>query len=355
MNILFHLESITERGGTLSRIPLMESNEKVLGNKSFVACSKNSIEDQEILCMIEKRFETCRYSSGEELEEFLLKKKIDWIYCHVHGKKQDLPSKICPTFVHAVFTTKSPFGTIYAGISPWLNYHNRTNFPVLPLIVSRFPGDISNLRGELNIPESATVFGGIGGRSSFNIPFAKKIVEDVAKNDSDIYFVFVNFKKFCNLPNVIFLPKCTDVNYKERFINTCDAMIHARGDGETFGMACAEFSIKNKPVITWKPGVFYYVLFGASYVLRNTPIKKWLPESLWGIRPLDSYAKAHLEFLGDKAITYTTQTDLKQILTNFQEYMIYDDYDCYSDKFSETKVMRIFDDLLAEKGNEHPN
>ena len=36
-----------------------------------------------------------------------------------------------------------------------------------------------------------------------------------------------------------------------RFFATCDAMLHAREEGETFGMAVAEFSLRNKPVITY--------------------------------------------------------------------------------------------------------
>ena len=41
-----------------------------------------------------------------------------------------------------------------------------------------------------------------------------------------------------------------DLEKKVKFINSCDAMIHARAGGETFGASIAEFSIKNKPVIT---------------------------------------------------------------------------------------------------------
>lgn len=34
------------------------------------------------------------------------------------------------------------------------------------------------------------------------------------------------------------------------FIRTCDAMLHARMSGETFGLAIAEFSAHNRPVLT---------------------------------------------------------------------------------------------------------
>ena len=38
---------------------------------------------------------------------------------------------------------------------------------------------------------------------------------------------------------------------KVKFINSCDAMLHARSLGESFGLSCAEFAIKNKPILTY--------------------------------------------------------------------------------------------------------
>ena len=36
-----------------------------------------------------------------------------------------------------------------------------------------------------------------------------------------------------------------------KFVNASDCMIHARARGETFGLAIAEFSIRNKPIIAY--------------------------------------------------------------------------------------------------------
>ena len=52
------------------------------------------------------------------------------------------------------------------------------------------------------------------------------------------------------LPNVIHLEATSDEEAKSRFIRTCDAMLHARYSGETFGLAVAEFSVHNRPVLT---------------------------------------------------------------------------------------------------------
>lgn len=50
---------------------------------------------------------------------------------------------------------------------------------------------------------------------------------------------------------IIFLPRNSDINYKIRFINTADGMIKMRDFGKSFGLACGEFLIKNKPMMTY--------------------------------------------------------------------------------------------------------
>ena len=62
--------------------------------------------------------------------------------------------------------------------------------------------------------------------------------------------MFLNTNKFLNDERIKYLPPTADEELKTEFINTCDAMIHARFMGESFGLAIAEFSLKNKPVIT---------------------------------------------------------------------------------------------------------
>jgi hypothetical protein len=41
------------------------------------------------------------------------------------------------------------------------------------------------------------------------------------------------------------------MEYKKKFINSCDALLHARNYGETFGLTCGEFALELKPVITY--------------------------------------------------------------------------------------------------------
>lgn len=53
-----------------------------------------------------------------------------------------------------------------------------------------------------------------------------------------------------SLTNIIHLPPTADLREKRRFLNSCTACLHARLDGETFGLAVAECALAGLPVVT---------------------------------------------------------------------------------------------------------
>jgi glycosyltransferase involved in cell wall biosynthesis len=176
-----------------------------------------------------------------------------------------------------------------------------------------------DLRDELNIPKDAIVFGRHGGETTFDLPFVKKLIVEISKKRKDIYFVFMGtnsfvFKSiFTPYKNIIFLPKSQDELYKAKFINTCDAYLHARKQGESFGIAVGEFSICNKPVITWA----------------------------------NSDEKSHIDILGDKAILYNDANDLNEIIQNFKVDNS-KDWDAYSAEYSAEKVMDKYKSVFID-------
>ena len=126
----------------------------------------------------------------------------------------------------------------------------------------------------------------------------------------DIYFLFMNVNKFCgDYSNIIHLPGTYDLFEKSSFVHACDAMIHARGGGETFGLAVAEFAKENKPIITYR----------------------------------DSGEKSHIEILGDRGIYYSSFDEIYDILNNFNSYVRYDDYYVSYNDYSPEKIMDRFD------------
>ena len=78
----------------------------------------------------------------------------------------------------------------------------------------------------------------------------------------------MNTYPFYHHPRIIYLNCNIDLEYKVKFINTCDVMIHARSDGETFGLSIAEFSIKNKPIITCPCGDLEHIKILGTLALK---------------------------------------------------------------------------------------
>jgi hypothetical protein len=157
-----------------------------------------------------------------------------------------------PTLIHCVFRGYQPHGYRHAFISEYLaeveNYN--PNLFSVPYLVNTLSKASFSLREELKIPSSHIVLGYHGGEDQFSISYAKKSIERVLCVREDMQFIFLNVKPWINHSKVHFLPGTYDMNRKAAFVEACDGMIHARADGETFGMSIAEFAVKNKPVIT---------------------------------------------------------------------------------------------------------
>lgn len=68
----------------------------------------------------------------------------------------------------------------------------------------------------------------------------------MARARQDVVFLFMNTQELWTREdtpppsNILYLPMTLDEERKSAFIRTCDAMLHARRSGETFGLAIAE-------------------------------------------------------------------------------------------------------------------
>jgi len=194
-------------------------------------------------------------------------------------------------------------GDKYHVCSPWLS--KITGIDYVPHMIN-LPDNEDNLREDLSIPFDSIVFGRNGGYDSFDIQFVKNVIRDILPLKNNYYFLFQNTEKFIDHERCIFLEPNADLNFKVKFINTCDAHLHARQIGESFGLTCGEFSIKNKPVITWNGS----------------------PE------------RNHIDTLGEKAILYNNYEDLLNLLLNFDKNK-FSDWNCYRSYLPE-EVMNRF-------------
>jgi hypothetical protein len=316
MKIAFHSNQLGLRGTEVALYGYALYNREILGNESIIISDKS--KDLGAYDKFKAQFDVHLYDNFSEVVNWVDKYNVDAVY---YQKAGHYDGKLVPNarnLVHTVFQYNQPHGEVYAYISKWLaNYVSKGALPYVPYLVDILRYDhTNNYREYLNIPVDAVVFGYYGGSDSFNIEFAKKAVIDVAKVNKNLYFVFMNVDAFCDEPNVLFLQGTSDLDKKIGFINTCDACIHARNGGESFGLTVAEFSIKNKPVIT------------------TTHCTAELNDL------------AHIEMLGDKAVLYSDYTTLVQVLTNFKDIRnSREDWNAYS-IYSPEIVMQQFKDVF---------
>jgi hypothetical protein len=315
MKIGFHTNSLSLRGTEIALYDYALHNQKLLNNESVIFFQKDSPTNHSAFEKFSKQFKLLPYQGQKELNQLIEQEKIDLTYFIKSGERDNAICESSPALIHAVFPTKPEefHGDKFAFVSEWLSKEYSNNkIPSVAHMIS-LPNYEGNLRGEIGIPENATVLGCYGGADSFNLDFAKREVVKAVKKRSDLYFLFMNIETFAKHERLIFLPGNSDLFLKVKFINTCDGMIHARGVGESFGLACGEFSIKGKPVITYAM----------------------------------SPQRSHIEILGSKGIFYKGKRELAEIFLNFNQKVQYEkDWDAYSKNYSPEIIMNQFNNIF---------
>jgi len=332
MKILFHSNQLSLRGTEVALFDYAHYNEVILHNTSIIAVKRNAQHHPLAVEKFSKRFTVFYYDTLEELQRIADEQRAEVFYALKSGENDGIFLHNIKNCIHVVFRHYEPHGDVYAYVSKWLSQDmSGGKSPYVPHIVD-LPKVDGDLRQELNIPEDAVVFGRYGGLETFDINFVKRLIYSIALEHKNIYFLFMNTDDFLlkksfyhmkwlnktigtwrfsenSLANMVFLEGSADLNYKTKFIRTCDAMLHARLQGESFGITCGEFSIFNKPIITCN----------ASFIRE----------------------KSHIDILGDKGIYYSDSSQLKTILLNFKKQPL-QNVDAYSNQFNPRIVMEKF-------------
>ncbi len=322
MKIAFLENLLSIRGSTQALFDYAHYNETLLHHESIVitrpfalVSSTNHDAAAIVYEKFEARFPVFYYTDVAEIQPILDRERVDVLYILKYGRRDGKLDQFrgVKTIMHCVFDPRDPHGDVFAVISPWLNLAFQTNFPVLPHMVS-LPTINDHLRTQLGIPSDAIVFGRHGGWEEFDHPVARKVVEHLAGRHPHMYFVFMNTQPFVatTYPNIFFLDKSTDPVYKTKFINTCDAMIYGRSRGETFGLAIAEFSIRNKPVFA----------------------------------PLHAPEMMHRVILQDRAYWYTDEDNLAQQMLAFDPQVAATQNWNMHSQYTPENVMAIFQKLI---------
>lgn len=313
MRIGLHASALDDRGNSTVIYDYAMGVRNILTiDPVIISSNQKSINVQERF----SKFDVCLYETPVELSKIVEKRKIDFLYMTCAGADEGYTPNNCKTGIHCVFNMEHSFGDVYAGVSEWLSRFFKKDKWV-PHIVD-IPKTNETLHDELGIPKNAFIVGRHGGYKQFDVPAAKNSLINVLQKRSDFWAIFLNTEPFTDHPRAKFLPFNPNLIFKSKFINTCDAMIHGRSDGETFGLAVGEFSSFNKPVFTYDANYWWYM-------------------------------RAHLDMLGEKAIKYKNEEELTSYLLQIDKEYVKDvDWDCYSAKFSPDKVMKQFNEIFIK-------
>ncbi len=297
MKIIFTLNPVGFAGTEISTLKLADSVAR-LRKVTSVLCFTDKAPDGTYLQRIKAEFKSISVihekviGEPEELRELCQSQGVHAVFTMISAPKvPELFSRVLDIlFLQCVCQTRPLEARWFTYNSAFLAREfsgDQDNW--LPHIV-QLPDHSVDLRQQLQIPEGARVFGRLGGPYSWNIRFVDALLEKYTRHKADAYFLFANTpriwpymddtRRFIHIAPIVF-----NEVLKRAFINTCDAMIHARPEGETFGLACAEFAFANRPVITYAHS----------------------PE------------KAHLEMLGDLARPYDSPASLWYALDTARE------------------------------------
>ena len=313
MKIAFHDNALSLRGTTVAIYDWAYWTRHYLGVDPIIMYnSKNQFNDVGVIEKFSKEFPVFSYDDKSEIDTILSKNNCDAFLMEKGGKPDGIISTVAKNLVNAISicSVSDIHGDVYAMGSKWLSKIPDYQIPYVPYMV-HLPDVEGDMREELSIPKDALVFGRNGGWETFDLPFVKKAIEQVLSERSDIWFVFQFTQPFIEHERVIHLPGSSDMNTKVKFINTCDVMLHARQVGESFGLSCAEFSIRNKPIITY----------------------------------LNSPERNHIDTLGEKGIYFETESDILHILRNLDKEEINSlEWNCYQD-YTPEKVSQKFKEV----------
>lgn len=250
--ILFHDNQLNERGTSVGLYDYAYYAREFLNLDSIVVFDRKGDSNQGVILKFQKEFITIPYHDFSEVQGLAKRYGARYFFAEKSGEIDHIVVSGVKNLIHSVFNfhPAHKHGDVYAVISEWMSFVSGYQFPYVPYMLN-LPTHEDNLRMELGIPEKAVVVGRYGGFDTFDLGFVPDVIRRSLEQRSDLWFVFMNTPRAIDHPRCIYLDLNIDLAYKVAFINTCDAMLHARFRGESFGLAVLEFAAFNKHIITF--------------------------------------------------------------------------------------------------------
>jgi hypothetical protein len=318
--IILHTNSLNERGTSVAVYDYALHVKEYLNLNPIIVYNLNSNNYQSSVEYFKKQFKVIGYENFESIQQIVDKKNIDYFYAIKYGTKDNVEIKNCKNLIHSVFCSdvSEIHGDRYATVSEWLSKKANCQIPFVPHILN-LPENKKNFKDFLGIPNDAIVVGRYGSKETFNIDFVPNTILKVLEKRSDIWFLFLNTEKNIYHDRCLYFDTIIDLNEKVSFINTCDAMLHARDYGETFGLSVLEFASKNKQIISYD-----------NEILQSN-------------HPLGG--RNHFLFLKDNCFKYQDENTLESILLNITKNNPFDTR-YLNQEFSPQSVIKKFDEVF---------
>jgi hypothetical protein len=319
-NIIFHTDTLNERGTTVSLYDYAYYVREYLNLNPIIPIDLTKDNNPITVDKFKKDFDTFEHTNLSEIQTLVDAKGIEYFYAIKYGYPDGIVMQNTRNLIHSVFVSDASqrHGDAYAVISEWMSLHTGGGLPWVPFMIN-LPQYESDYRQSFSIPKSAAVIGRYGGYETFNIPFVWNSIEKILQERDDIWFLFMNTPEEIKHERCLYFEPEIDLNCKVGFINTCDAMLHARDYGETFGAAVLEFAAKNKQIISYDN------------------------EELQNNHPLGG--RSHFLYLKDNCFKYQNENDLNQILLNITRENPFNTL-YLNDEFSPKNVISKFKEVF---------
>jgi glycosyltransferase involved in cell wall biosynthesis len=320
--IIFHDNCLSERGTSTAVYDYAYHSRELLGLDPVICFDTKYQSNSKTVEKFQKEFEVYPYTEFLQVQQLSDSINADYFYAIKYGVQDGIFVQGTNNLIHSVFArdTLDIHGDRYAVVSEWQSFQSGGKIPYVPHMI-KLPEVGDDLRQHLGIPDDAVVVGRYGAYDTFNIEFVIDTILKILNKRRDIWFVFMNTEKRIQHERCIYLDAVVDPIEKVKFINTCDAMLHARDYGETFGLSVLEFAAYNKQIISYD----------------NVDLQSSHP--LGG--------RNHFMFLKDQCFKYRSENELGHVLMYLNKHNPFDTA-YLKNEFSPEQVMTKFKKVFLE-------